>query len=1496
MRILTPEDLAQKYPEFGDPSNKKVVGRPGQADLAPTASTTALSMTQREYESYAKRGINIDPENPQNAWLLRAEDQSSAERAGNAIVRGTIGALGVMLEDASYMTLQPLGEVTGVLGDWEQNLVAQWGKQIKEYGHEAFPHYTADPSKISWSPWAILGDLIENGLGFAVPGVGISKAVGMGTRALRATKVKQLADAMKKAAGASGSAERAANFILPGMVSNWAEGSMMGFETYQGLIDQGYSVEEATSAADEVRRTNMALMFTDMIQLHGVYQGTKAMRNTMRNPAEWRQNLKAAFTTANADNPVFQAFVEGGEEIFQGIIQREAENKITVEGKELRKEKDIFGRIGEYLQEESVWYEGALGFLSGGAQQVLMKEMGNAIDRNKYNKIVNQINAIDAEIATATNAETKSTLILRKKDLEDQAARTTQQGMYESQQKLISETEEHIKHRYQKEIELNILAKQALEAGDTKAYEQIQSAKFSTIVYDNMVRGTLDTLERSLEDMMSQQLSKEELEDKGWDENYKEKIQSDIKLIKTLEQDFIESQNYLNPSEVYHAKQKIRVTQQQLNGTMSRINDILNGTKNEKGEVETHGLKATAERIANELKASEFNFNKFMAGGLKLGDIENEAERNKLSRALDKIKSTKEYKDYLVADEHRKDTLDELDADEKFLVQKTSKEYQQKYKDLIKLKQELQEKIKKANKVKQDIVDSKGTEQESEKESEEEENFEEEEEATSTETEEETEETVETEEEVESQEGTDTQEDSEVVEEEEVEEEVEEEITDGVKSSEDKILSKKELDDLQEDFEKHEATAEQFAQEESNGFGPKITVNQREFKKDKDGRFTETEDDFRKDKEGNYLEDIINLSDPSIQKGTELIFEIVEDQEIFYNGKLVKYSDYESSVRDGKVNTDLIPIRIMAKKGDEYVFIGWVESGKNATTRQLRDALYDMSLNGNRIAGEITYKYDGTLFKLKDKKVMNGEVAFPASDDLAVIGKNGEVFFSGKEIHIPDKFKKPGYTVIALPDGRFVATYPNKIDESHADIIVDALEIFVRLGHSSNANKSLEEILNPELLKSYKALVDIGYDLRNSRSVNQFVSMYMMTITPDKRWNDLSAEERNTLGLTSSLAKYAVMSSNGPNSTLGDKPMLQVLSNGISFLSNTKKTAQKKIGYSISSNSPIRTLNSSYWRTELKKVVMASYRNTDTEHLNKEVIDIQKDKKGKIITTKIPYNKLAKSGVSVRHKSINLGTEEEPNWTHTVNPVVRFRIKKEGEQEKTSASTTQTAFTTTPASAQPQAQTEEATPAAAESKEEVSNLAAEIYKKVEKEEMGRVEAMEILDENGLSDTPEYESIYKSWEADNVSPNFEADNDIILSNIPQGDNKIINSIQRKLLNILKSKNIMNKFNIITNSTDFIKEVNKLTAELNQNVKDLLSLGNEFGLKAIASEKDGKVLWNMNSLAFVDFAHRKFTKTNMKLMSEAMVRETTKMMNGEDISEFLRLSKIHFINCK
>lgn len=678
MRIITPEELAQKYPSFVPPSEDLPKGaKVGQADFAGPASTSAVNMTEREYNSFFERGINIDPSAMNVAYAQRAAAQSGLDRFGNAVVGGLVGAMGVMLENASYMTLQPAGQALTLLDDWEQNSLAQLGQKIKESRRELFPIYKADQNEV-WNKWDVLGDLIENGLGFAVPGLGVAKAIPYLTRAAAVTKYGKFLQ------GAIG---RSLDFALPGLISNFAEGTMMGFETYNSLVEQGYSKDEASEAADKVRLYNAGMVMADMIQLHGIYKGTKALRNTQKNPLLWRENLKKSFTTFSAENPVLQSFIEGGEEIYQGIVQREAEfdikSRYGAEEYNLYG-KNILGRLGEYAKDESLWYEGALGFISGGAQHVLMKEGGNYFDRRKYNKLQEEISSWKSQLETATD-EDKSFIESRIKDLEAEAENSTRVGLYNAQQKIIENFKVIFEKKLKDTAADGAVLEKLINEGRVEEADLLKDWIFDKLAFQHMQLGTLDSLERFLKGQLEEKQSEETDEAKEYPANHRQNVQKRLDRLKQLEKNYLDSTTFANPAEIYFAKSTVDLKQKGLDTLINAADQILNGPLNENGKNDTaKGLNALAEKIALAEGSSEYSLDKHLKNELKLSDIENEAERERVKKVKESVEELQAFKKLKELHRGIKQGKDEVVAANQIYEKYISPEYQQKVKDRIK--------------------------------------------------------------------------------------------------------------------------------------------------------------------------------------------------------------------------------------------------------------------------------------------------------------------------------------------------------------------------------------------------------------------------------------------------------------------------------------------------------------------------------------------------------------------------------------------------------------------------------------------------------------------------------------------------------------------------------------------------------------------------------------------------------------------------------------------
>lgn len=681
MPIITPEQFAK-----GLKTNQ------GVADVIAPVSTAAINLSEREINSFTSRGTapSADPTTMNAAIDQRAEKQTVGEDFANSLARGTIGALGVALEDMSYMSLQPLGEMLGVLDSYEKNIFAAWGDQLKQSGRELFPNYKRHDAGM-WNLWDITSDLIENGLGFAIPGA-VAGRLGMGLGKLAAGGLKglsKLEKAKRTAALANliretGKADAVLANISGGFLMNHAEGTMMGMETYQDLMSRVGQVNErgeiitedmAVQAANQVRNMNRALMMTDMFAIQGLYKGTKGLRNTMRDPKAWRENLKAAFTELNAENPIAQSLTEGFEEIAQGVLQREATNNVTGD----LGNKDFISRVGEYLSDESLWYEGALGFLSGGVQAQGMQAISNAIDNRKASKLENKIDSLKTQVDNETDPQKKQELQFILDDLENTYYNTTRAGAYANQQKQLVENDKYINKSLGSLAKQEALMQLAVRENNEQAAKFVANAGFARLFYDNAQRGTVDSLERALQDLLETPLTVEQREERGLSANYMLEAREHLAKIKELEKDYTAASAYINPAAIYFQTQNLKIQNQFLGETRNVMNEVADKLKKDLSSQKVSGV--SVEDVLNDRVT-------------KTDDPEKNAKIDEFVKA---VKTTPEFETYQNKREDEAFALTEIESTKEDIKRLKSKQYEKTVKEEIKKNEQEQQDKKKKN-------------------------------------------------------------------------------------------------------------------------------------------------------------------------------------------------------------------------------------------------------------------------------------------------------------------------------------------------------------------------------------------------------------------------------------------------------------------------------------------------------------------------------------------------------------------------------------------------------------------------------------------------------------------------------------------------------------------------------------------------------------------------------------------------------------------------------
>lgn len=1515
MGVITPEQLAQQYgfSLSGDPAKPIKPVKAAAGDLASPGAPSFLPMSYREAQSFSSRGIPVAPKTHDQAVDYRAEDQSFGEDLANTIARGTIGALGVALEDLTYMPLQPLGEALGVLDSYEKNIFAAWGEELKNSGRELFPNYKKHDAGM-WNGWDIVSDLIENGVGFAIPGL-VAGKIGMslgklGMRGLSAlgkterfAKVAAYANALREA----GHLDKVISTVGGGFLSNYAEGTMMGMETYQDLMSrvgelnkdgEVITEEMAVQAANNVRNMNRALMMTDMFQIHGLYKGTKAIRNTVYDPRAWKENLKAAFTTINAENPFYQSLVEGFEEIAQGVLQREAANNVTRD----LKDSDFVERIGKYLSEESLWYEGALGFLSGGVQSQVMKFGSDMLDVRKANKLQAQIDNLSAQMNQETDPAKKEDLQLVIQDLEDQRSRATRVGQYESQQQQLLNNEEYLGKSLDSLAKQQSLMELALREGNERAADYIAKAGFSKLFFDNASRGTVDSLERSLQDLIDQDLSNEEREARGLAANYKDQARQHLTKIKELEKDYLKASAYINPAAIYFEIQNLKIQNEFLGGTRNIMNEISDGLKKDLASQKVTGV--SVEDVLNDRVT-------------KTDDPEKNA---KIDSFVSAVKKTPAYKEYQNLRESEGKALEYIEDTEDRLKTLKSKAYEKEIRDKIKANEQAEqdskkkavqaeaqskkqsEKIKRVNEAKgvqpspeeeveetSPVVppkdDGGGSGAVAEKEAIPEEKLPNVPDLFSQVNEEQKKE----EDKTTSEEGADVQaEDDDFTPNLEDVEEGESEVTPSLEdlqplegeitdtpliwdnSVENTETSNGILENLnaEEDLsalptpEANAGLREKLDKEynnkvaeanklESSDAGIKVTTGNTRGGSYKGGK--ETSDELNPNTDPEQLR---NILDPDVAKpGTGVYFEIDYDSPYFNPpGNTIKGLSYGAAQEKGSDFGPYaffgVPIKVFTADGKFIGYlpaitvnnnVGIAEGGFNQLAGSALGLLRAKIVANpdTRFTSKVKSRLNGHYFKTKesakDEKLASDAVK--DSDTLIVKGLNDKLFATNGKV--PENLDKIAQEVFVERGHTYIVLPDGGVVPLFKQKLNNSHKKMLASAVTLFAKAQSKANLTEEDKKNIAAFKKAGYNVSTLAGIESLLNKYVYLHKVDKAFN-LIAEDHalETLKPTSSLAKWM------KSKSITDKAVMAKEGNGIAFVNPFSPNAGS-IGISIGPNTPAGFVESQKFASELEKFLNEQFYNTDVAALsdNESFTDVFFDENsGQIESMKVPYSKHLMSHGTTNIVGHNIGTEDKPKYSYRVNPTIMIETEVAATESK---------------------------PEIVEEKSVAPEISEET--KAPKTKGEKVKTVDDL-------PPHLRAIFGKDVNDDALPS-EA-----LSSVKAGEFK----------SYLMFKGIMNQKGYVTNYAEFQNAAAEWTTRLSKRISE--TLGVPVRLMQLATlDVNNRVIMNQRSLDFFDLATRGVTNKTAYLVKEMeWLRDNqfVQKMTAQRLTEL----KQHKITCR
>lgn len=493
----------------------------------------------------------------QNLNDFRADKQSNLLKATNAVISGTLSGLATAVEDLSYiLDFEEWGKIFSTTDTFERNWLGQTMTDLKEGLYETMPIYERDSDDSfsdSFFRWSTLRSGIDSMVGFAIPGGVVSKALGAGTKALRASRVaaylNKLAETNKLAKGAekglnfltTGPTGEVVNSLVSGAITNDAEGKMMAFELADNArmnyvsdraaqilkTDSSITPEQAMQMAKKEMdkdtsfnnslaeqqnyfiNRNRVFMLTDAFGLHGVFKGIGKTRNLLKD-----KTVKQAFRdlgTLSSDNWLLQMGKEGAEEIGQNILQSEAEYQVRKDRGALNAEElelSLTDRILEFGTSTQALVEGAMGFLTGGLQRNVMRFAGDAISGDPLGK------KRKAEYAK----------------------------LQEAQQAIL---DQYVDDNLKKLITVEGLKTASAVSKNTDANANaISNTYYNELMGEAFANGTTEQLERAIQDIAS--LSPEQAAEKGYEGNYKEQAEQRLKELAEAEKMYLNYSSYAN--------------------------------------------------------------------------------------------------------------------------------------------------------------------------------------------------------------------------------------------------------------------------------------------------------------------------------------------------------------------------------------------------------------------------------------------------------------------------------------------------------------------------------------------------------------------------------------------------------------------------------------------------------------------------------------------------------------------------------------------------------------------------------------------------------------------------------------------------------------------------------------------------------------------------------------------------------------------------------------
>lgn len=554
--------------------NKKPINVNQLAIVADVLGTSQQDVGHY-FDRDSKFDINVTAGDLEDLERERALKQSTGGKLFNAVVGGISSGVLTAIQGVGYLFdfENNIKRIAG-LEYAEDNALTSLMKKGKEGIDKIMPVHRYNKYKtFDWSDpgfyFSALKGVLDSAIGFAIPGMAVTKGIGLLTKAAKATAYLNFLKTSK-------TAEQIINATASGYLTNFIEGKTMAVELFEnsmftlkaGLIDSIFdklkklnpdipddvlyrmaeedAVRQLDSGLEDEFRTiagteankfinrNRINMLSDMIALYGIHKGVGFTRNLIK-----EKGFSAAMKrlgTFSSDNLLLQAGREALEEIEQNVLQLEGEYQAAKRGgiNVSDTPENLLDRVYEFATSDQALLEGMMGFFGGGPQRLLTEGLSGNLSKSAKERKLKE---------------------------------------YQDQQEQIKKNTEYLNTKLGNYAKAQALRAEAIATGNDNVDEVIKNLQFLTLAAENFVRGTTEQLERNLKDIAAG-VTKEEQVANGWDENYQKQANELLDVLKKLEKSYLRNSRYENQADVFLNRETRNLIDQDRQKIEKLYNDI----------------------------------------------------------------------------------------------------------------------------------------------------------------------------------------------------------------------------------------------------------------------------------------------------------------------------------------------------------------------------------------------------------------------------------------------------------------------------------------------------------------------------------------------------------------------------------------------------------------------------------------------------------------------------------------------------------------------------------------------------------------------------------------------------------------------------------------------------------------------------------------------------------------------------------------------------------